>query len=54
MSSKIFNALLDEKINLFINSFQSTSRNVFFDEESKKLRHPGEFGIYREKRNIDQ
>jgi len=49
MSSKIFNALLEEKIELFINSFQSTSRSVFFDEESKKLRHSGEFGMYREK-----
>jgi hypothetical protein len=49
MSSKIFNALLEEKIDLFINSFQSTSRSVFFDEETKRLRHSGEFGMYREK-----
>ncbi len=53
MSSKIFNALLNEKIELFINSFQSTSRTVFFDEELKRLRHPGEFGIYREKVSHD-
>lgn len=49
MSSKIFDALLEEKIDLFINSFQTTSRSVFFDEQTKRLRHSGEFGMYREK-----
>lgn len=49
MSSKIFDALLEEKIDLFVNTFIGTSRTVFFDEETKRLRHSGEFGIYREK-----
>lgn len=53
MSSKIFNALLEEKIDLFINAFQGTSRSVFFDEETKRLRHSGEFGMYREKISTD-
>lgn len=34
---------------MFIKSFQSTSRTVFFDEETQKLIHSGEFGTYREK-----
>lgn len=49
MSSKIFNALIEEKIDNFINTFQNTSRVVFFDEKTQKLIHSGEFGIYREK-----
>lgn len=53
MSSKIFDALLEEKIDLFINSFLGTSRTVFFDEETKRLRHSGEFGMYREKISYD-
>ena len=40
---------MEEKIEIFINSFRNTSRAVFFDEKSKKLIHPGEFGVYREK-----
>lgn len=49
MSSKIFNALLEEKIDSLINSFKNTSRTVFFDDEKKRLIHSGEFGTYREK-----
>lgn len=49
MSSKIFNALLDEKIENLIASFKSTSRAIFFDEKIKRIIHSGEFGVYREK-----
>lgn len=49
MSSKVFNAILEEKIDLFINSFRNTSRLVFFDDEKNRLIHSGEFGTYREK-----
>ena len=53
MSSKIFDALLEEKIDLFINSFFGTSRTVFFDEVTERLRHSGEFGTYRERISHD-
>lgn len=49
MSSKIFNALLEEKIENLISAYQNTSRTVFFDDKEKRLIHSGEFGAYREK-----
>jgi hypothetical protein len=48
MASKIFEALLEEKIEIFKNAFKSVSKNVFWNEELKKLSHPGEYGLYRE------
>ncbi len=47
MGSRIFNELLDEKIESFVNSFLKVSRNTFLNL-SGKLIHPGEFGAYRE------
>ena len=49
MSSKIFNALIEEKIDIFINAYQNTSRQVFYDEKTGRYIHTGEFGIYRER-----
>jgi hypothetical protein len=49
MSSKIFNALLEEQIDNFINSFKNTSRVVFFDDEKHRRVPSGDFGMYREK-----
>jgi len=49
MSSRIFNSLFEEKVDLFVQSFMNTSRLVFFEEKTNKLIHPGEFGTYREK-----
>lgn len=48
MASKIFEALLEEKIEIFKNAFRNVSKNVFWDEEQKRLTHPGEYGLYRE------
>lgn len=49
MPIKIFEKLLLEKIQIFRNSFNSVSKELFYDEETGKLIHPGEFGSYREK-----
>ncbi|AWI26862.1 DUF6602 domain-containing protein [Flavobacterium pallidum] len=48
MGNVIFNKILEEKIEFFKFAFQQTSKDIFFDEDSKKLIHPGEFGTYRE------
>ena len=49
MSNSIFDALLEEKIESFKADFLNTSRSVFVDPANSKLRHPGEFGTYRER-----
>lgn len=48
MSNKILQSILDEKINNFKFAFQTTSKNIFWNEEQHKLIHPGEYGTYRE------
>jgi hypothetical protein len=48
MSNYIFTKILEEKIEFFKFAFQQTSKDIFFDENSKKLIHPGEYGTYRE------
>ena len=48
MPNKIFNALLEEKIEMFVSSYEKTSHQVFYDEKNKRLRHAGEYGGYRE------
>ena len=48
MPSTVFTALLDEKIRSFIAAYDETSRHVFYDDATKRLRHTGEFGAYRE------
>lgn len=48
MSSDIFTAILDEKIETFRNSFVKTAPDIFKNGETGKLIHPGEFGTYRE------
>jgi len=45
----IFERLLSEKINLFVNHFKKESTRLFYDENNKVLIHPGEYGLYREK-----
>ncbi|MCG8551621.1 MAG: hypothetical protein MI799_14570 [Desulfobacterales bacterium] len=47
MPNKIFNYLLDEKIDTFIRSFCNTAKQTFVDSNGKLI-HPGEFGNYRE------
>lgn len=48
MTSKIFDSLLKEKIDIFKSSFSSTAREVFYDEKKGRIFHNGEFGTYRE------
>ena len=48
MGNKIFKAILSEKIERFKWAFQQTSKEIFWDEKSGDLIHPGEFGSYRE------
>jgi len=48
MANTIFNNLLREQINIFCAAFSETSNNVFYDPGTSRLRHPGEYGAYRE------
>lgn len=48
MSSRVFEQLVVEQIEIFRNAYDSVSRVTFYDEDKKKLIHPGEFGSYRE------
>lgn len=48
MGNPIFNKILEEKIDFFKYSFKKTSKEIYYDEVSKKLIHPGEFGVFRE------
>jgi len=43
-----FSTLLNEKIAVFIYSFNASARQVFVDSTTGKLFHPGEYGTYRE------
>lgn len=47
MANNIFEALLLEKINIFKTLFTDVSNSIFYDE-SGKLIHPGEYGMYKE------
>lgn len=45
---QILNAIFDANVRNFAQSFQSTARDVFYDEAQERLIHPGEFGNLRE------
>jgi hypothetical protein len=47
MANKIFDQLLKEEIDVFINSFSKVSKKLF-SKDDERLIHPGEFGMYRE------
>lgn len=47
MSSKIFDTILNRKIENFVSTFVEDSESIFYND-LKKLIHPGEFGRYRE------
>ncbi|MCG1037020.1 DUF6602 domain-containing protein [Polaribacter sargassicola] len=49
MANRIFKNLLNAEIENFKSSFSNTSHELFYDNEKKKLIHPGEFGTYRER-----
>jgi hypothetical protein len=48
LSSEIFDSLLRERIDVFRAAFSSTATEVFYNPDLKKLRHAGEYGMYRE------
>jgi hypothetical protein len=48
VSSSIFETLLLEKADIFRAAFSSVSTEVFYDSKKKKLRHAGEYGMFRE------
>lgn len=48
MSNKIFDGIYKEKVNQFCSAFSTVSTEIFFDPNTKRLRHTGEYGMYRE------
>lgn len=46
MSNKIFQIILDRKIEYFIQSFVNDAKSIFY--KGNKLFHPGEYGKFRE------
>ena len=48
MPSSVFDALLEEKIENFKKGYIDTAKRVFYDQDTEKLIHPGEYGLYRE------
>jgi hypothetical protein len=48
MPSDVFNALYRERVDIFKAGFCNVSQDVFFDATVGRLRHSGEFGMYRE------
>ena len=49
MPNQIFKNLLEYEIEKFKSNFSNVSRSLFYDQEKKRLIHPGEYGIYRER-----
>ena len=49
MTNQIFAALENQAIDSFVAEFTAVSREIFFDETARQLRHPGEFGAFRER-----
>ena len=48
MANAIFTALLKNKIEAFVHAFSTLSKKLFYDEDSRALIHPGEYGMYKE------
>ena len=49
MANKIIDQLIEERIDIFRSAFSQRAKVLFHDDEKRnKLRHPGEFGTYRE------
>lgn len=49
MPNLIFQALSKQKVDTFCTTFNSLSKELFYDCESHTLRHSAEFGAYRER-----
>jgi hypothetical protein len=48
MSSDIFESLFREHVDVFRAAFSARSTEVFYDPITQRLRHTGEYGMYRE------
>jgi hypothetical protein len=48
MSNHVFNAMYRERVDIFKAAFCSLSEELFYDPNLGRLRHSGEFGMYRE------
>lgn len=48
MPRNILESIFEHHIERFRAAFVSTSREIYYDDEKERLRHPGEFGAYRE------
>lgn len=49
MANRVFTALANQTIDSFVSAFVALSEEVFYDQKTGKLRHPGEFGAFRER-----
>ena len=48
MGNEIFDSLFRERAELFRSAFAAVATEVFYDPAQKRLRHTGEYGMYRE------
>ncbi len=49
MANEIIDELIEERIDIFRSAFTVRAKTLFYDDDKQnKLRHPGEFGTYRE------
>jgi hypothetical protein len=48
VSNDVFDSLFRERIDVFRSAFSAVSTEVFYDPATKRLRHTGEYGMYRE------
>lgn len=48
MGSEIFDSLFRERVDLFRSAFAAVATEVFYDPALRRLRHSGEYGMYRE------
>ena len=53
MANDYFSTIVDTKIEVFVNSFITTAKKLYVDDETGALRHSGEYGTYREHSCID-
>jgi hypothetical protein len=48
MPNRIFDTLLNEKVDHFADSFKNLSKEIFYNEETQRLTHSLEYGMMRE------
>ena len=48
MSNQVFDSLFRERVDIFRIAFSVISTELFYDQKEKRLRHTGEYGMYRE------